>query len=336
MPMSDRIGCVDVLIAVFNNANTVERAIRSALSDAHVSNVIVVDDGSTDLTPSVVRSLEDEVGERLTFLQLDRNQGPSAARNRGLDLSGAPWVAILDGDDYLLPGRFAALLDASDATDIVADDQLQVKEEDASDPVVKGEPLVGNVTLIALDLATFVANNLSKRKRERKEFGFLKPIIRRSFLDSHQLRYDENLRLGEDFILYAKALAAGAAFKVVPFRTYVSIVRSNSVSGSHSKRDLEQLRESSKHLARSNHLTTSERELVLQHSDSIDARIQWLNVIDAVKSRSLIAFVSPFFTRWTTCVFLLERLWEQVVLRSRRLLASSSTCCGGCRGPSRG
>lgn len=321
--MKDRSRCVDVLIAVFNNASTIEKAVGSALSNAEVNRVIVVDDGSMDETPSVVRSLKGKVGERLAFLQLDHNEGPSAARNRGLQLSDAPWVAILDGDDYFLPNRFAALLDASEGADFIADDQVQVKEEKSDDAVAGGEILVGHNEIIAVDLATFIAQNLSKGKRQRKELGFLKPIMCRSFLDLHQLRYDERLRLGEDFILYATALAMGAVFKVVPLRTYVSVVRSSSISGNHSKQDLEQLRESSKDLARLPHLTVAERKLFRQHSDSIDDRVQWLNVIDAVKRRSVTAFVSPFFIRWTTFVFLLGQLWEQVVLRSRKALGLS-------------
>jgi succinoglycan biosynthesis protein ExoU len=318
--MKDRSRCVDVLIAVFNDANTIEKAVVSALSNVEVNRVIVVDDGSMDETPAVVRSLRCKVGERLVFLELDRNEGPSAARNRGLGLSDAPWVAILDGDDYFLPDRFAALLDASEGADFIADDQLQVREEKSDDGVAGGEFLVGHDEIIAVDLATFIAENLSKGRRQRKEFGFLKPIMRRSFLDLHQLRYDERLRLGEDFILYATALAMGAVFKVVPFRTYVSVVRSGSISGNHSKGDLERLRERSKDLAGLPQLTVSERKLFRQHSDSIDARVQWLNVIDAVKRRSVTAFLSPFFIRWSTLVFLLGQLWEQIVLRSKKAL----------------
>jgi glycosyltransferase involved in cell wall biosynthesis len=113
-----------------------------------------------------VKSLREEVGERLAFQQLDRNEGPSVARNRGLDLSAAPWVAILDGDDYFLPNRIAALLDACEGADFIADDQVRVKEENANDPVPSGELLIGQA-IITLDLATFVARNLSKRKRQR-------------------------------------------------------------------------------------------------------------------------------------------------------------------------
>lgn len=313
--MHENRPCVDVLIAVYNDAGTIERAVRSALSDAHVDKVIVIDDCSTDDTASAVGSLQDEAAGRLVYRRLEQNGGPAVARNRGLDCSTAPWVAILDGDDYFLPNRMKALLDASEGADFVADDQVQIKE-DGGDT----EFLIGHGTLMTIDLATFVTENLSKGPRLRKEYGFLKPIMRRSFLDSHQLRYDERLRLGEDFALYTRALAAGAVFRVVPEQTYASVVRSGSISGHHSKADLERLRESSRSLGELPRLTDREKALLRMHYEAIDARIQWLNVIDAVKCRSIAAFLPPFFVRWTTSVYLAARLWEQVVLRSRKSL----------------
>ena len=244
------------------------------------------------------------------------------ARNRGIELSDAPWLAILDGDDYFLPNRIKTLLEASEGADLVADDQLQVNEGKDVDPTSSGL-LIGHNKTITVDLSSFVAGNLSQGKRQRKELGFLKPIMRRAFLDLNQLRYNANLRLGEDFVLYTRALAAGAVFKVIPSRTYVSVVRSNSISGQHSKRDLEQLRESSKALAQLPRLTVAERKLICRHWQSVDARVQWLNVIDAVKMGSLSAFLSPFFIRWATSWFLVGRLWEQIVLRSKKSLGVS-------------
>jgi succinoglycan biosynthesis protein ExoU len=317
--MHENKPCVDVLIAVWNDARTIERAVRSALSDAYVNNIIVIDDASTDQTASVVASLQAEAAGRLIFRRLEKNGGPAIARNRGLDASTAPWVAILDGDDYFLPNRINALLDASDGADFVADDQLQIKE-DGGDT----EFLIGHSATMTIDLATFVTENLSKGPRLRKEYGFLKPIMRRSFLDTHQLRYDEQLRLGEDFALYTRALAAGAVFRVIPARTYASIVRSGSLSGHHTKADLESLRESSRSLGELPRLTEQERALLRMHYEAIDARIQWLNVIDAVKCRSLTAFLRPFFVRWTTSIHLAGLLWEQVVLRSRKSLGLAS------------
>ncbi|WP_316195483.1 MULTISPECIES: glycosyltransferase family 2 protein [unclassified Bradyrhizobium] len=316
---SERIlpASVDVIIAVWNNAGTIARAVRSALAAPEANRVIVVDDRSTDDTAAVVAALIDEFGARLHLERMERNGGPAAARNRALALSDAPWVTILDGDDYFAPDRLRGLLSVSDGADLVADDLLQVRE---GAETANGSPLLGLDQTVTLDLATFVAGNISQAGRLRKEYGFLKPMLRRAFLVQHGLRYDEELRLGEDFALYARALAAGAVFRVIPSATYVSVVRAGSLSGNHTKRDLERLRDSDKSLLRLTTLTADERRLIRQHYESIDARVQWLNVIDAVKARDVGAFLAPFLIRWSTCSFLVSRLLEQVVLRSRRLL----------------
>jgi succinoglycan biosynthesis protein ExoU len=309
--------CVDVIIAVWNNADTIEKAIRSALAAPEVNRVIVVDDRSTDETASVVAALEGRVGARLRLERMAHNGGPAAARNRGLQLSDAPWITILDGDDTFAPDRIRGLLSAAEGADFVADNLLQIKEtEDPSN----GRPLLDLDQPMTLDLATFVAGNISRAGRLRKEYGFLKPMMKRDFLDQHRLRYDEGLRLGEDFALYARALAAGAIFRVIPSATYISVMRPGSLSGNHSKQDLERLRDSDEGLLRLPTLSPEAAKLIRRHFESIDGRVQWLNVIDAVKARDIAAFLAPFCIRWTTSGLLAGRLLEQAVLRSRKLL----------------
>jgi len=321
--MSHQSAIVDVIIAVWNNARTIERAVRSAASDPTVSRVIVVDDRSSDGTPDVVDALMRDLGDRIILDRLDRNAGPAAARNRGISLSHAPWIAILDGDDYFRPDRIRSLLAASDGADFIADDHIQVREGEEEGPASSGNLLLGLEAPLTLNLETFVAGNISRRGHLRKEYGFLKPVMRRAFLDQHRLRYDETLRLGEDFALYARVLAAGAVFRVIPSGTYVSVVRSGSLSDNHTKNDLERLRDSDRSLEQLPRLTQREREIIRAHRESIDARVQWLNVIDAVKSRNLRAFLSPFFIRWTTSVDLSGKLLEQVVVRAMKMMGLS-------------
>ena len=107
--MEDRLK-VAVIIAAMNASATIARAIISALADRNVREVIVVDDASSDDTAAVARAADDG-SNRLTVLVQPANAGPAAARNRAIDASSSPLIAILDADDFLLPGRFDALLD---------------------------------------------------------------------------------------------------------------------------------------------------------------------------------------------------------------------------------
>jgi glycosyltransferase involved in cell wall biosynthesis len=93
---------VSVLIGCWNNAETLPRAIESILEQT-VSDLelIVVDDGSTDATPEVVRGITDS---RLRHLPLE-HLGISGSLNRGLAEATAPVVAIQDADDWSLPER---------------------------------------------------------------------------------------------------------------------------------------------------------------------------------------------------------------------------------------
>ena len=96
-----------VIIPVYNGAAYVSGAIESALGQTERDiEVIVVDDGSTDGTPEVLRRYTDS---RLHVIR-QRNAGPSAARNRGIAASRGEWVGFLDADDTWRPGKIAAHL----------------------------------------------------------------------------------------------------------------------------------------------------------------------------------------------------------------------------------
>lgn len=98
---------VSVVIPVFNGVEVVERAVRSALALAEVREVIVVDDGSTDGTADLCRSLfGTEARMHIIGHADDKNHGVSMARNLGFQQSSYPFVVFLDADDHFLPERF--------------------------------------------------------------------------------------------------------------------------------------------------------------------------------------------------------------------------------------
>ena len=95
---------MSVVIPTHNYAGYVGQAIRSALQQGYGPvEVVVVDDGSTDDTPTVLR----EFGRAIRIVRLE-GRGVSAARNAGLDRARGDYVVLLDADDLLVPGGVAA------------------------------------------------------------------------------------------------------------------------------------------------------------------------------------------------------------------------------------
>jgi succinoglycan biosynthesis protein ExoU len=278
-------GVVCVIIAARNARATVARAVGSALAERAVGEVVVVDDGSTDDTAAVARSADDGSG-RLQVLHLPHNLGPAAARNRGVKASSAPYITVLDADDYWLPGRLAVLLSEIKDHDFVADDLLRVAE--GREGVTPTTLLDRALRLPAdLSLAQFVLGNVSRRGRDRQELGFLKPLVRRAFLQEHHLAYDESLRLGEDFVLYAQALARGARFRLVPAAGYVAVERPASISGSHGAAELAALAKASRSLLQERGLTVKDRAALAAHGRHVRFKLHFHRVLAVRRRRGM-------------------------------------------------
>jgi glycosyltransferase involved in cell wall biosynthesis len=104
---------ISIIIPCFNEAATIAAAIGSVLSqDGLRSEIIVVDDGSTDSSPAIASGFGPKVR-----LVTGPNRGVSAARNRGIGQSGGEWLVFLDADDLLAPQTLSQRLDTARATD---------------------------------------------------------------------------------------------------------------------------------------------------------------------------------------------------------------------------
>lgn len=86
---------VSVIVPVYNGEEYLAEALESVLAqDYHPTEIIVVDDGSTDGTAQVASRLKDSI--RYIY---QPNSGPAAARNRGLSAAGGEVIGFLDADD---------------------------------------------------------------------------------------------------------------------------------------------------------------------------------------------------------------------------------------------
>ena len=312
---------VAVLIAAWNAEATLERAVLSVLEQQDVSfQIAICDDASTDRTYQIAVDLAERYPEVIA-LQNPRNAGPARARNRCFDKTESRYVAALDSDDFFEPGRLSALVREADGAgwDLVADDLYRVTETrltDRSNRLIGDQPK-GDQTL---DFEDFVAGNISALSGQRGELGFLKPLMRRSFLEAEGLRYPEDVRLGEDYALYALALARGAGFRLMGAAGYVAVMRETSLSGAHDAQDLAALAAADAMIAKEPSLTSGDQRVLRLHLLDTLKRWHWLRLIDAVKERNWSAALGTFYAPPQVGLSLLSKLSEQVVIRTQKRL----------------
>lgn len=97
---------VTVCIPSYNHESTIERALTSATSQPEASEILVVDDCSTDATVAMAQAVGDP---RIKVVRNERNLGLVGNHNRCLELASGDLIQFLHGDDALLPGAISQL-----------------------------------------------------------------------------------------------------------------------------------------------------------------------------------------------------------------------------------
>lgn len=109
---------ISVVMATYNRAATVMRAINSVLSQSLQDwELIIVDDGSTDETLQILASIDDA---RVRVFRHPKNQGVTAAKNTGLDHVRGEWFTTFDSDDEMTVDALATMLECVERTGATA------------------------------------------------------------------------------------------------------------------------------------------------------------------------------------------------------------------------
>ncbi|KNB49309.1 bifunctional glycosyltransferase/CDP-glycerol:glycerophosphate glycerophosphotransferase [Streptomyces caatingaensis] len=212
MPAARRHPDVSVVVIVHNDAERLPRAVRSVLAQSLRNlEALVVDDGSTDATPAVVRRLA-AADPRVRPLRLPVNSGGCGTpRNAGIGAARAPYVMFLDSDDELPYHACKSLLLTAERTgaDLVAGEVTRLFEDTGATglwyPRLFEEPR--EVAGIA-EAPEFFLDHLSTNK-----------LYRTDFLARHRLRFPEGVHY-EDQDFSARAYTLAERFAVVPWPVY--------------------------------------------------------------------------------------------------------------------
>jgi succinoglycan biosynthesis protein ExoO len=218
---------VSVIMANYRGAEHLSAAITSVLRQSHADlELIVSDDASPDHSAAIVGAAM--AGDRrVRLIEARANAGPSAARNRALEAATGDWIAVVDSDDLMHPERLERLLAAAArlGADIIADDLVFFGDTVEASSRTLLQPLELCAPMTVTPGLYLKASGEDDRM---PPLGYLKPMFHRSLIGAR--RYDESLRIGEDYDFVIALLLTGARFLVVPDPMYLYRRHGGSIS----------------------------------------------------------------------------------------------------------
>ncbi|HEY1982384.1 MAG TPA: glycosyltransferase [Xanthobacteraceae bacterium] len=277
---------VSVIMANFNGAAHLAEAIESAQRQTlHNLEILVSDDASTDRSVDIVTD-KLAADSRIHLLRGPRNIGPAAARNRAIEIARGEWISVMDSDDLMHPERLETLIRLADRdnADVVADDLVEFYDDRSQAPhrLLDGNDQTES-TLI--DAIHYVARN--HFYSSTPSLGYLKPLFRASLLVGPDARYDETLRITEDFDLVLRLLHAGRRMRIYPLPYYFYRKHGNSTSHRLNIPALEAIRKSSRRFQHQVSGSDSRLDAALQaRSRSIDTALTYEHLIRAMRDRN--------------------------------------------------
>lgn len=191
---------ISVIVTVYNAQATLKRCLISVLEQSYQDiEVIIVDDGSNDGSLAICHSIC--MGSSNVRIVHQKNQGVSAARNRGLELVTGDYFMFVDADDFLSPEACAKLAESakSSRADLVVFGYMKMihgrsirEDTGIRDGIYEGK-----------SLQNFALDFLYKPQEPRMKNYLCIRMIRTEIVRSNGLTFDSALKRGEDFLFLA-------------------------------------------------------------------------------------------------------------------------------------
>ena len=177
---------ISVIMPVYNTKEEYLReAIESILNQTYADfEFVIVNDGSTNNAEEVILSYKDD---RIVYLKQE-NQGIVGALNNAWDKSRGEYIARMDSDDISFPDRF--------------EKQVKFLEENSEYSLVGGQArILGTDKKITCPADVRLLDLLA-------DCQFVHPVImfRKADFEKYGLRYKEDAKYAEDYLLYARAI----------------------------------------------------------------------------------------------------------------------------------
>ena len=199
---------VSILVPVYGVEACLDKCVESVLKQTYSDwELLLVDDGSPDRSGAIC----DEWAKRDKRIKVfhKENGGVSSARNMGLDNLLGEWIMFIDADDAVTPDTLSTCSQYFDVFDIVLFSMKYVYSKDGAQtedyilPVVSREEYISRIV------------------SRKTILGVCGGIYRARIFKENNIRFDENLINGEDWLVLTNLMLAAKDAKILPLPFYL-------------------------------------------------------------------------------------------------------------------
>lgn len=213
---------VTIVIPAYNREETIERCLDSVLCQTYANlEILVIDDGSVDRTPEILREYEEKDTRVLVITK--ENTGVSDSRNCGIGYASGEYIQFLDSDDWLPENAtelFVSAIQKNDS-DMVIADYYRVRGHQLYQSGAIEEP----GTLSRTEFAEIMIDKASDFY-----YGVVwNKFYRREILMEQEIRFSEDLQWCEDFLFNLDYLRYAAHIEVIKEPVYYYVKTKGSL-----------------------------------------------------------------------------------------------------------
>lgn len=211
---------LSIIIPMFNSKNTIRRAIKSCLvGNLTDTEIILVDDGSTDSTVNVVnKSFKQEIDSNIIKIINSDHGGAGNARNIGIQNSKGIWIIFLDSDDEFIN---------------LENVKKDITSLDKSITILNYTPNFVRYGKSILYGKEYISDNLGLSNDNKKNWdsGPVYKCYKKSFLEKNNIKFPKNIKIGEDQVFNLQCLLKNS--KVLTKRRYMYQIHEEKNSITH-------------------------------------------------------------------------------------------------------
>ena len=205
---------VSVIVPVFNSSQYIGATLDSIINqDFDGFEIIVIDDGSSDNSLEIANEKLNQTTVPNTIIHQE-NQGVSAARNKGIEVSNGDYLVFVDSDDYITPNHLSELYNGENDFSLI---QAVKKDGDTiSKPHVYSQDIISTKEFIEMEL------------RMQIPFSFVQLMYKADIIKNNSIRFSSEYIYGEDIYFALIALSYGDKIAISNEATYYYIQHSQS------------------------------------------------------------------------------------------------------------